>query len=64
MREQEKLKKAPIAWAASLQLFGSAVEYATDLVQRQILFWDTLGVYATRGVYARRRFQANRGKLR
>ena len=27
-----------------------------DLVQRQILFWDTLGVYATRGVYARRRF--------
>ena len=24
------------------QLFGPAVEYATDLVQRQILFWDTL----------------------
>ncbi len=56
MRDQEMLKKAPVGWAAFPQLFGPAVEYATDLVQRQILFWDTLGIYATRGVYARRRF--------
>ncbi len=56
MRDQEMLKKAPVGWAAFPQLFGAAVEYATDLVQRQILFWYTLGVYATRVVYARRRF--------
>ena len=35
-------KEAPIGWAAFPQLFGPAVEYATDFVQRQILFWDTL----------------------
>ena len=57
MSDQEMLKKrAPIGWAAFPQLFGPAVDYPTDLVQRQILFWDTLGVYATRSVYARRRF--------
>ncbi len=44
MRDQEMLKKVPIGWAAFSRHFGPAVEYATDLVQRQILFWDTLGV--------------------
>ncbi len=53
MRDQEILKKALVSWAAFPQLFGPAVEYATDLVQ---LLWDTLGAYATRVVYARRRF--------
>ena len=42
MRDREMLKKAPVGWAAFPQLVGPAVEYATDLVQRQILFWDTL----------------------
>ena len=42
MSDQEMLKKAPIGWAAFPQLFGPAIEYTTDLVQRQILFWDTL----------------------
>ena len=34
MRDQEILKKALVSWAAFPQLFGPAVEYATDLVQR------------------------------
>ncbi len=42
MSDSEKSKQAPIGWAAFPQLFGPAVEYATDFVQRQILFWDTL----------------------
>jgi len=42
MSERESSKEAPIGWAAFPQLFGPAVEYATDFVQRQILFWDTL----------------------
>ena len=42
MSDLERSKEAPIGWAAVPQLFGPAVEYATDLVQRQILFWDTL----------------------
>ena len=42
MSDPEMSKKAPIGWAAFPELFGPAVEYATDLVQRQILFWDTL----------------------
>ena len=42
MSDRERSKEAPIGWAAFPQLFGPAVEYATDLVQRQILFWDTL----------------------
>ncbi len=42
MSEHESSKEAPIGWAAFPQLFGPAVEYATDFVQRQILFWDTL----------------------
>ena len=42
MDDREISKEAPIGWAAFPQLFGPAVEYATDLVQRQILFWDTL----------------------
>ena len=42
MSDQEMLKKAPIGWAAFPHLFGPAIEYATDFVQRQILFWDTL----------------------
>ena len=53
MSDQEMLKKAPIGWAAFPQLFGPAIEYTTDFVQRQILFWDPLGIYATRGFYAR-----------
>ncbi len=56
MRDQEMLKGAPVGWGAFSQLFGPAVEYATDLVQLLLLLWDTLGVYATRVVYARRRF--------
>ena len=31
-----------IGWAAFPELFASAVEYTTDFVHRQILFWDTL----------------------
>src|SRR5271166_652683 len=42
MSDLERSKEAPIGWAAVPQLFGPAVEYATDLVHRQILFWDTL----------------------
>ncbi len=42
MSDREEPKQAPIGWAAFPQLFGPAVEYATDFVQRQILFWDTL----------------------
>ncbi len=42
MSDPDKSKQAPIGWAAFPQLFGPAVEYATDFVQRQILFWDTL----------------------
>ena len=42
MSDREMSKEAPVGWAAFPQLFGPAVEYATDLVQRQILFWDTL----------------------
>ena len=42
MSDHERSKEPPIGWAAFPQLFGPAVEYATDFVQRQILFWDTL----------------------
>jgi len=42
MSDRDRSKEAPIGWAAFPQLFGPAVEYATDLMQRQILFWDTL----------------------
>ena len=42
MSDHEKSKEPPIGWAAFPQLFGPAVEYAADFVQRQILFWDTL----------------------
>ncbi len=42
MSDSEQSKQAPIGWAAFPQLFGPAIEYATDFVQRQILFWDTL----------------------
>src|SRR5208337_1985127 len=42
MSDRERSKEAPSGWAAVPQLFGPAVEYATDLIQRQILFWDTL----------------------
>ena len=42
MSDHERSKEPPIGWAAFPQLFGPAVEYAADFVQRQILFWDTL----------------------
>ena len=42
MSDRDRSKDAPIGWAAFPELFSPAVEYATDLVQRQILFWDTM----------------------
>lgn len=42
MTDREHSKEAPLGWVAFPQLFAPAFEYATDFVQRQILFWDTL----------------------